>query len=240
VLDRAGYRVAIATAVTDASRPLCCGRTFLATGLVDEARREAQRMVEALTPHVREGATIVGLEPSCLLTLRDEFLALGLGDTARELAARSMLIEEFLVREKAAGRLTLAFAPLHEPRALVHGHCHQKAFDVAGDVVTALRWIPGLDVTMIESSCCGMAGAFGYGTDHYDVSMRMAELSLLPAVRNAPDDTWIVADGTSCRHQIADGTRHGQRRAAQHAITVLARALPSRAERGAPALANAR
>jgi len=240
VLDRAGYRVAIATAVTDASRPLCCGRTFLATGLVDEARREAQRMVEALTPHVREGATIVGLEPSCLLTLRDEFLALGLGDTARELAARSMLIEEFLVREKAAGRLTLAFAPLHEPRALVHGHCHQKAFDVAGDVVTALRWIPGLDVTMIESSCCGMAGAFGYGTDHYDVSMRMAELSLLPAVRNAPDDTLIVADGTSCRHQIADGTRHGQRRAAQHAITVLARALPSRAERGAPALANAR
>jgi Fe-S oxidoreductase len=224
----------------DSSRPLCCGRTFLASGLVDEARREAQRMVEALTPHVRQGATIVGLEPSCLLTLRDEFLALGLGEAARELAARAMLIEEFLVRERAAGRLTLAFEPLREPRALVHGHCHQKAFDVARDVITALRWIPDLDVTMIESSCCGMAGAFGYDTDHYDISMRMAELSLLPAVRNAPDDTLIVADGTSCRHQIADGTRSHPRRAAQHAITVLARALPSRTERGAPDLASAR
>jgi Fe-S oxidoreductase len=108
----------------------------------------------------------------------------------------------------------------------LHGHCHQKAFGAAADVVTMLRWIPGLDVEAIESSCCGMAGAFGYGVDHYDVSMRMAELSLLPAVRTAAEDTLIVADGTSCRHQIADGTRAGPQRRAVHAIRVLDRALP--------------
>jgi Fe-S oxidoreductase len=132
--------------------------------------------------------------------------------------------------------LTLALDALPERRALVHGHCHQKAFDVAGHVVTALRWIPGLDVEMVESGCCGMAGAFGYGVDHYDVSMRMAELSLLPAVRTAPADTLIVADGTSCRHQIADGTRNDRRRDAVHAIRVLARALPAAARDGATAM----
>ena len=234
VLRAAGFSVAIAAPMpADASRPLCCGRTFLAHGLVDEARREAKRMIDALVPHVRRGAAIVGLEPSYLLTLRDECLVLGLGDAARELAGRAMLIEEFLVREHADGRLTLALDALPERRALVHGHCHQKAFDVAGHVVTALRWIPGLDVEMVESGCCGMAGAFGYGVDHYDVSMRMAELSLLPAVRTAPADTLIVADGTSCRHQIADGTRNDRRRDAVHAIRVLARALPAAEHDGA-------
>jgi len=236
VLQAAGYRVAVAAPLAGAgSRPLCCGRTFLAHGLVDEARFEAKRMLDALAPHLSRGAIVVGLEPSCLLTLRDEFLALGLGDAASELAGRAMLIEEFLVRERTAGRLTLAFDPLPERRALVHGHCHQKAFDVAADVVTALRWIPDLDVAMVESSCCGMAGDFGYGADHYDMSMRMAELSLLPAVRNAPADTLIVADGTSCRHQIADGTRNDARRDALHAIRVLARALPTNRTSTTPA-----
>lgn len=236
VLRAAGYRVAVAAPVgADSSRPLCCGRTFLANGLVDEARHEAGRMLDALSPHVARGASIVGLEPSCLLTLRDEFLVLGLGAAAHALAARAMLIEEFLVREKDAGRLDLPLVPVTERRALVHGHCHQKAFDVADDVVTALRWIPGLEVDMVESSCCGMAGAFGYGVDHYDVSMRMAELSLLPAVRNAAIDTVIVADGTSCRHQIADGTRAGGRRDALHAIRVLARALRQGSDGGAAA-----
>ena len=116
--------------------------------------------------------------------------------------------------------------PIAPRGALVHGHCHQKAFGVAGDVVTALRWIPKLDVEAVESSCCGMAGAFGYARDHYDVSMKMAELSLLPAVRSASADTLIVADGTSCRHQIADGTRPSGRREAVHAIRVLEQALP--------------
>jgi Fe-S oxidoreductase len=183
-------------------------------------------MLNALSPHAARGAAVVGLEPSCLLTLRDEFGALGLGERAGMLASRAMLIEEFLVLEKEAGRLALPLDAVAGRRALVHGHCHQKAFDVANDVVTALRWIPGLDVETIESSCCGMAGNFGYGVDHYDVSMRMAELSLLPAVRSAATDTLIVADGTSCRHQIADGTRGSGRRDAVHAIRVLASALP--------------
>ena len=237
VLRAAGFRTAVATPAADdrsPGRPLCCGRTFLAYGLVDEARREALRLVEALSPYVASGATIVGLEPSCLLSLRDEFLALRLGDAASRLAERAHLIAPFLVRERAAGRAQLALGELRERRALVHGHCHQKAFDVHGATLDALRWIPGLAVDPIESSCCGMAGAFGYAATHYDVSMRMAEASLLPAVRNAGDGTLIVADGTSCRHQIADGTRDSGAREAVHAIEVLARAVDA-AARDAPA-----
>ena len=197
---------------------------MLAYGLVDEARREAVRVVDALAPYVAAGATIVGLEPSCLFTLRDEFLALRLGDAAPRVAERAMLIDEFLVRERAAGRGELPLAPLPEKRALVHGHCHQKAFDAMQPTLDLLRFVPGLDVQAVESTCCGMAGSFGYAARHYDVSMRMAELSLLPAVRGAGDDALIVADGTSCRHQIADGTRASGGRQALHAIRVLARA----------------
>jgi Fe-S oxidoreductase len=227
VLRAAGYRAEVAMPAPREgdARPLCCGRTFLACGLVDEARREAVRVVEALAPYVAAGATVVGLEPSCLLSLRDEFLALRLGEAAAGLAERALLVEEFLARERAAGRLELSLGALRERRALVHGHCHQKAFDAADATLDVLRWIPGLAVEPIESSCCGMAGAFGYAAKHYDISMRMAEVSLLPAVRAAGDDTLIIADGTSCRHQIADGTRADGRRDAVHAMRVLARAV---------------
>ncbi len=210
VLRAAGYRVNVARAGADddeRARPLCCGRTYLAAGLVDEAKREARRVVAALSPHVERGAAIVGLEPSCLLSLRDEFLVMGLGDAARRLSESALLIEEFLAREHRAGRLRLALAPLPQKRALLHGHCHQKAFDTMGATRDALGLIPDLVVEVVESSCCGMAGSFGYEASHYDVSMRMAELSLLPAMRAAATDTLLVADGTSCRHQIADGTR---------------------------------
>ena len=210
---------------------------MLAYGLVDAARREAVRVVDALAPYVAAGATIVGLEPSCLFTLRDEFLALRLGDAASRVAERAMLLDEFLVRERAAGRAKLPLAPLPEKRALVHGHCHQKAFDAMQPTLDLLRFVPELDVQPIESTCCGMAGSFGFAARHYDVSMRMAELSLLPAVRGAGDETLIVADGTSCRHQIADGTRASGERHAIHAIRVLARSLeravgPRRRRRG--------
>ena len=228
VLREAGCRTQVALpSAHDATpdRPLCCGRTMLAFGLVDEARREAVRLVDALAPYVAAGASIVGLEPSCLFTLRDEFLALRLGDAASRIAERAMLIEDFLVRERAAGRAKLALAALAARKALVHGHCHQKAFDAMQPTLEMLRWIPGLDVQPIESTCCGMAGSFGYAARHYDVSMRMAELSLLPAVRKAGGDALIVADGTSCRHQIADGTRATGAREAVHAIRVLARAI---------------
>ena len=138
-------------------------------------------------------------------------------------AQASFLFEEFLVREEAAGRLQLTLKPLDQPKALLHGHCHQKAFDAVRPVETVLGWIPGLDVKTIESSCCGMAGSFGYEAEHYDASQAMAELSLLPAVREARD-ALIVADGTSCRHQIADGAQ----REALHVARVLAMALDAK------------
>ncbi|WP_110603090.1 FAD-binding and (Fe-S)-binding domain-containing protein [Salinicola lusitanus] len=226
VLEAAGYRVHFN--VLEGERPLCCGRTYLAAGRVDRARQEARRTLEALMPYVERGVKIVGLEPSCLLTLRDEFLHFGfgeegLGDEATRLADAAMLFEEFLVAEKQAGRLKLELAPLAVGRAKVHGHCHQKAFDAFTPVMTVLGWIPELEVEAIVSSCCGMAGSFGYEAEHLDASRQMAELSLLPAVREAGEDTWIVADGTSCRHQILDGAR----REALHVARVLAAALPA-------------
>lgn len=226
VLVAAGYRVHVARARSGDSpaRPLCCGRTFLAGGLVEEARAEAQRTLAALAPYVERGVPVVGLEPSCLLTMRDEFLVLGLGDAAARLARQALLFEEFLVREREAGRLELALHALPHSEALLHGHCHQKAFDAVRPVQTVLGWIPGLSVRMIETSCCGMAGSFGYDADHYDVSMQMGELALLPAVRQASADALVVADGTSCRHQIADGAQ----RNAVHVAIVLERALAAR------------
>ncbi|HEY0527077.1 MAG TPA: FAD-linked oxidase C-terminal domain-containing protein [Stellaceae bacterium] len=205
LLRRAGYYVHAPALPAGDSRPLCCGRTFLSAGLVDEARREARRTLDALAPYVAAGIAIVGLEPSCLLTLRDEFAAMlpGAGTTA--LAARAMLLEEFVVAERAAGRFDVALGPVGAAKALLHGHCHQKAFGTAGAVAAALRLIPGLEVETFESTCCGMAGAFGYEAEHREVSMRIGELSVLPKMREAAPDTILVAGGTSCRHQIADG-----------------------------------
>jgi Fe-S oxidoreductase len=220
VLDRAGYGVHIARA-RDGSRPLCCGRTFLAAGMVEEARAEARRVLEALEPYVGRGVPVVGLEPSCILGLRDEFKSLLPGGETNALAAEAVLFEEFLAREHEAGRLALKLNPLPEKRALLHGHCHQKAFGAMPAVQRTLSLVPELKVETIESSCCGMAGSFGYEAAHYEVSMKMAEASLLPKVRAAGDDTILVADGTSCRHQIADGAS----KQAVHVAQVLARAL---------------
>ena len=218
VLAAAGYRVRLAAG---GGRPLCCGRTFLAAGLVDEARAEARRVVRALRPHVERGTPVVGLEPSCLLTLRDEFHALLPGEETRALAEKALLFEEFLAGEAEAGRLDLPLKPLTGKRALVHGHCHQRAFDAMDAVERALRLVPGLSVEVLEAGCCGMAGAFGYEAEHFEVSMRMGELGLLPAVRAAGEEVVIVADGTSCRHQVRDGAG----REAFHAARVLERAL---------------
>ncbi|MEL7543363.1 MAG: 4Fe-4S dicluster domain-containing protein, partial [Pseudomonadota bacterium] len=204
-------------------RPLCCGRTFLSAGLVDEARAEAVRVLDAVDAAGAEQATVVvGLEPSCLLTLRDEFLSLGLGPRAEALAQKSFLLEEFLVAERTAGRLPETLGRLPQT-AHVHGHCHQKSFGAFSAVREVLAMIDGLTVQPIESSCCGMAGAFGYGKDTASVSREMGELSLLPAVRAASPDDLVVADGFSCRHQIADGAG----REAVHVADVLDAALRS-------------
>ena len=205
VLEAAGYTVHFNT--HGKQRPLCCGRTFLAAGLVERAKQEARRLLDTLKPFVERGVPIVGLEPSCLLSLRDEFLQYGYGEEAQQLSKLAFLFEEFLVREQAAGRLDLPLKPLAAPRAWVHGHCHQKAFDAVTPMQTVLGWIPGLEVRTIESSCCGMAGSFGYEAEHYEASQAMAELSLLPAVRRAETGDLVVADGTSCRHQIHDGAQ---------------------------------
>ena len=207
VLIEGGYRVHIPRPA-DNGRPLCCGRTFLSAGLVDNARAELDRLVATYAPFAARGVPIVGLEPSCLLTLRDELQSLRSDATARNIGAHALLFEEFLARELDAGRLRMALGPIGA-KALLHGHCHQKSFGAFTSVEQILGLIPGLEVVSIESSCCGMAGAFGYGADTYDASMEMGELTLLPAVRRADTATLIVADGTSCRHQIKDGSDRG-------------------------------
>jgi FAD/FMN-containing dehydrogenase/Fe-S oxidoreductase len=219
VLEAAGFQVVSAT--PRGERPLCCGRTFLAAGLVDEARAEARRTLAALAPWVERGVPVVGLEPSCLLTFRDELAAILPGAQTDLLADRAFLLEEFLTGEGHADALRprLRRTPWH--KVLLHGHCHQKAFGAMGAVQAALQLVPGLQVETIDSSCCGMAGAFGYEAEHYDASIGMAERDLLPAVRRASADSVIVADGTSCRHQIRDGTG----REAVHVARVLATAL---------------
>lgn len=219
VLIAGGYRVYLPRP-SDSVRPPCCGRTFLSAGLVEQARAELDRLVATYAPFAARGVPIIGLEPSCLLTLRDELLSLRSDEAAKTVSAQALLFEEFLVREAEAGRLALPLGAIAS-KAVVHGHCHQKSFGAFKPVEKALRLVPGLDVKTIESSCCGMAGAFGYGADTYQASIEMAELSLLPAVRSADQDTLIVADGTSCRHQIKDGSG----RTPLHVASVLAMSL---------------
>jgi FAD/FMN-containing dehydrogenase/Fe-S oxidoreductase len=219
VLEATGHQV-IAPIGGD-GRPLCCGRTYLTAGMMDHARHEAKRTLAALRPHLEAGTPIVGLEPSCLFTFRDEYAALFPGDPLAAKLASATLADDYLAAAIAAGRVAPPWAgkPGSDPgSALVHGHCHQKAFGTFDATIALLRSIPGLRVEAIESGCCGMAGSFGY--EHYDVSMTMAELALLPAIRAATGQT-IVAAGTSCRQQIA----HGAGREAKHPLVVLAEAL---------------
>ena len=216
VLMSAGYRVHHLNAVTG-ERPLCCGRTFLSAGLVNKAKAEMTRLLDAVKPYIDRGIPIIGLEPSCLLSFRDEIQSLLPGKDSQAAGAQTLLFEEFIAAEIDAGRFNLKLRKASVAKALLHGHCHQKAFAVMRSVEKVLSLVPGLKVEPVQSSCCGMAGAFGYGAHTYDTSIAMAEMSLLPAVREADEDTLIVADGTSCRHQIKDGTQ----RQAKHVAVVL-------------------
>ncbi|OWQ90680.1 FAD-binding oxidoreductase [Roseateles aquatilis] len=213
VLKAAGY---LLHTVTKADGHHCCGRTYLASGMVERARAKADALLDALLPFARVGIPVVGLEPSCLLTLRDETLVMGLGEKAEVVASAALLFEEFIARELDAGRFALDLTPADKP-ILLHGHCHQKAFGAVAPILRVLALIPGATPELIESSCCGMAGSFGYEAGHIDLSMQMAEAALLPAVRRRPDAI-VVADGTSCRHQIADGAQ----REAIHVAALLA------------------
>ncbi|UCV09587.1 (Fe-S)-binding protein [Dechloromonas denitrificans] len=223
VLAAGGYTVEILRPAADdgeVERPLCCGRTYLSQGMVDAAKREGQRMMAALAPALAEGTPIVGLEPSCLLALRDEFYSLSLGPDVAQLGKQAFLFEEFLMREGNKG-LKLKLKPLPGGKAVVHGHCHQKAFGAMKSVRKVLGWIPEFEFDIVDASCCGMSGSFGLEAEHYAASVKMGELALLPAVRAAADDALIVADGFSCRHQIADGSG----RQAIHVAVLLQRAL---------------
>jgi FAD/FMN-containing dehydrogenase/Fe-S oxidoreductase len=212
-----GYRVALSGAA--ASKPLCCGRSALSVGMVDQARQMALDCLQALAPAIDRGVPVVGLEPSCILSLRDEWLVMHLGERATRLAKQAMLFEEWWVAEQQTGRLKIGQA-LADQTVYVHGHCHQKAMGALSPTIAALQG-QGAKVVPIESSCCGMAGSFGYEAAHQSVSKAMAQASLLPAVQAAPADALLVADGFSCRHQIADLSA----RQAEHAVMVLHRAI---------------
>ena len=226
VLKAAGYRVHIphksknvsrkSSSNTTCSKEFCCGRTYLAVGMVDKAKETLGELIDHLAPYAEQNIPIIGLEPSCLFTLKDEALVMGFGERAVTVSQQAQLLEEFLASEAKAGKLQLTLKSSTKP-VLFHGHCHQKSFDAVTPALELLKLIPNAEPKLIESSCCGMAGSFGYEAEHIEVSKQMAEMSLLPSIRKSPD-SWVVADGTSCRHQIADGTQ----REAVHIARILA------------------
>jgi Fe-S oxidoreductase len=215
VLVQAGYRVHLPSARGREARPLCCGRTYLASGMIQKAKDEAQRTLDALQPYLEAGMPVVGLEPSCLFTFKDEFPSLLPGETTTRLADQAQMFEQFLLGDGYEGFSQLEWVPAPAQKVFVHGHCHQKAFNAHGAVYQLMAEAPGLTVEAIPSGCCGMAGAFGYQSETQEVSAQMAELDLAPAVRNTDPADWLVADGFSCRHQIKDLAQRDARHAAQ-------------------------
>lgn len=216
VLEAMGYTVTL----IEGRR--CCGRPLISKGLLKQAGANARHNVELLTPHVRRGVPIIGVEPSCIACFRDEYPDLLRSTSCGEVAAKAFFFEEFITDLAEKGKLDLPLAP-RQPRRTVrlHTHCYQKAFGTAQRVVALLNLIPNVSVEVIEAGCCGMAGAFGYEKEHYEISMAIGEAALFPSVRAAKTDTLIAAAGTSCRQQIKDGTR----RRALHPIQILAQAL---------------
>jgi len=209
LLELAGWEVRFESAG-------CCGRASLSKGLVDQARRMAADLVDRLGEAAARGVPIVGVEPSCLLTLRDEYLALLPDDPRAQAAAATRLPEELLVEAIAAGRLVLP-QDNRGRRILFHGHCHQKALAGTAATMALLGSIPGADVTEVDAGCCGMAGSFGFEAEHYELSMSIGELRLFPAVRAQAAETIIAATGVSCRQQIA----HGTGRPARHPLEIV-------------------
>ncbi|MBI2350909.1 MAG: oxidoreductase, partial [Deltaproteobacteria bacterium] len=207
-LEHAGYRVMLAD-------KKCCGRPMISKGMLKEAREHATWNVEKLSPYADRGMAVVGLEPSCLLTLRDEYPDLLRSEGAKLVARQSFLLEEFLQSERDAGKLSLSFKS-NGKKALLHGHCHQKALIGTAPTAAALRWA-GLEVTEVDSGCCGMAGSFGFEKEHYDLSLAVANRRLVPAVKAATPEVEIVASGISCRQQI----EHLTGRKAKHPAELL-------------------
>jgi Fe-S oxidoreductase len=196
------------------------GRSHFSKGLLDRAKKFAEKNVRIFSDKVTEEIPLVGVEPSSILGFRDEYPRLvdkSLQAKAKNLGKQALMIEEFLKREIDAGRIT-AEDFQHQPKhILLHGHCHQKSLASVQDAAFLLGLPAGYTVEVIPSGCCGMAGSFGYEKEHYEVSMKVGELVLFPRIRKASADTVIAAAGTSCRHQIKDGTQ----RAALHPVELL-------------------
>jgi Fe-S oxidoreductase len=216
LLEAAGWDVRLESAG-------CCGRASISKGLLDQAREMAADMAGRLAPYAERGAPIVGCEPSCLLTLREEHLAL-LPDDPRVLAVagQAKLVDDLVLEAIDDGSLRLDPAsPVSGRRIILHGHCHQKA--LAGTAATAalLRRIPGAEVVELDAGCCGMAGSFGFETEHYELSMQIGETRLFPALRREDADALVAATGVSCRQQIA----HGVGRKARHPVQIVRAAL---------------
>jgi Fe-S oxidoreductase len=223
ILEDAGYRV-----VVPAAR-LCCGRPLYDYGMLALAKRKLKQTIETLRPAIRAGVPVVGLEPSCVSVFRDELTNLMPGDRdAHRLASQTMMLSEFLMKDPHWK------APRFERAALVHAHCHHRSvLDL--DAQQRMFEAMGLKVEYPKVGCCGQAGSFGYEAEHYDVSMRIGEQGLLPAVRKAPADTLVIADGFSCREQIW----HGAQRWAMHPAEVLALAVQAKQHIPAQAAAEA-
>ena len=216
VLEAAGFEVLVL------KERKCCGRPMVSKGLLKDARRNARYNVDLLLPYVKKDIPVVGVEPGCITMFRDEYIDLLRDDAAREVAKHCFLIEEFLSGLAEKGDLHLQWKNSQTPqKILVHGHCYQKAGGGTKPTLDLLRLIPKTAVEEIDSGCCGMAGAFGYEKEHYEFSMKVGEERLFTVVRNAADNSCVAAAGTSCRHQIRDGTG----RKAEHPIVVLANAL---------------
>ena len=216
VMEALGYQVVVPPV-------RCCGRPMLSKGMMDSARENARYNVDGIHPYVESGAMLVGIEPSCILSFSDDYTDLtGVDpDKAKSIAANTMLVEQFVDYAIGQGAdLNLDDSRLPE-KILLHGHCHQKALVGTGPAMRVLESIDGCEPTEIESGCCGMAGSFGFEAEHYDISMQIGEMSLFPAIRDHDGDFVVVAEGVSCRQQIAQGT--GKR--ARHLVEVLADAL---------------
>ena len=208
VLEAAGYAVELVNGG-------CCGRPMISKGLLNDARQQAQANMDGLYAYAERGVPIVGCEPSCLLTLRDEYPEFVADERAQAVAENSFLIDEFLARAQADGRLDLQFNG-DAKQILFHGHCHQKAISGTAAAMTVLNLPPGFDAQLINAGCCGMAGSFGFEKEHYDISMQIGGLSLFPAIEAKPDAE-VAVMGVSCRQQV----EHGTARSARHLIEVL-------------------
>ena len=216
VLRNAGYQPFYPKPNGKSQKALCCGKTHLSVGNVSKAKQSAERIIKTYLPYAQKGFPIVGLEPSCLLALKDEIPSLLKTNEAKLVSENIITFEELLSKD----RKFLKLKPL-KAKALLHGHCHQKAFNVLEPVENVLNLIEDLEVEKIETSCCGMAGAFGYSKETIDFSLQMAEKDLFPKIRQAEHETILIADGTSCRSQIVDGTK----REALHVARLLDRQL---------------